>query len=267
MGALHAGHLAHPAAARAAGAGAVLVSVFVNPTQFDDPADLAAYPRAIEADAAACAASGVDAVFAPATGALYPPGVPAAAVDVPALTAAPELEDAHRPGHFAGVARVVTKLLGLCRPELATFGRKDLQQLRLVQAIATDLCLGVEIVEVPTLREPDGLALSSRNQRLDPRSRQAAAAISASLAAAHAAHAGGAGSGGEAAEALRAGLAAEPSLGVDYAEVRDAGTLRPPEPGGGRPLAALVAARVGGVRLIDNLLLGEALPAELARPA
>ena len=256
MGALHAGHLAHVAAARAAGAGTVLVSVFVNPTQFDDPADLAAYPRTLDADAAACRDAGVDAVFAPAAEAVYPPGAPAAAVDVPALTAGLGLEDAHRPGHFAGVARVVTKLLALCRPELATFGRKDLQQLRLVQALAADLCLGVDVVEVPTLREPDGLAMSSRNTRLGPAAREAATALSAALAAAHAA------GGSDAGAALRARLAAEPRVEVEYAAVRDAATLAAPG-APDTPLAALVAARVGGVRLIDNLLLGEPLPAEL----
>ena len=258
MGALHAGHLAHAAAARDAGAASVLVSIFVNPTQFDDPADLAAYPRCLEADTAACAAAGVDAVFAPAPEVLYPPGTPAAAVDVPALTSGLGLEDAHRPGHFAGVARVVVKLLALCRPDLATFGHKDLQQLRLVQALAADLCLGVRIVEVPTVREPDGLAMSSRNARLDPAARRAAAAIHRALLAAEAAATRG---GAAAAEgALRRALAAEPALAVEYAAVRDAATLKPahapaPAPAPGTPLAALVAARVGGVRLIDNLLL------------
>ncbi len=248
MGTLHAGHLAHAAAARAAGAATVLVSVFVNPTQFDDPADLAAYPRQPEADAAACANAGADAVFAPDAAALYPPGAPAATVDVPALTTGLGLEDAHRPGHFAGVARVVVKLLALCRPDLATFGRKDLQQLRLVQALAADLCLGVGIVEVPTLREPDGLAMSSRNARLDPAARRAAAGIHRALRAAeHAA----AQPGGEPAAALRRALAEEPALGVEYAEVRDAATLRR-SPAAGVPRVALVAARVGGVRLVDN---------------
>lgn len=277
MGALHAGHLRHISAAREAGARTVLVTVFVNPTQFNDPADLAAYPRTLEADAKACESAGASALFAPQPEAFYPPGQAAVLVDVPSLTRGLGLEDAFRPGHFEGVARIVTKLLAAVRPDLATFGRKDLQQLRLVQALVADLCLGVEILEIPTLRESDGLAMSSRNARLGADERRIAAALPASLAAAHAAAASPSGQhpsrGSEALRALKTGLASQRGLQVEYAEVRNADTLgeiaplAPLDPSdktepSHAPLVAMVAARVGPVRLLDNLFLDEPLPFE-----
>ncbi len=253
MGALHAGHrsLIERAAAEC---DVVAVSIFVNPTQFGDAGDLANYPRTLAADLEVVAAAGGSMVFAPSVGEMYPepPGVPTTTVSVPGLSA--RWEGASRPGHFDGVATVVVKLLnaaGRCR---AYFGEKDFQQLAVVRSVVRDLMLPVEVVGCPTVRDPDGLALSSRNVRLAPHERQAALVLSRALRSGAALLATGA-SDPAAVEALMAAeVAAEPSVGLDYAVVVHADDLEParscPTP---RPLRLLIAAQVGPVRLIDNL--------------
>jgi pantoate--beta-alanine ligase len=250
MGALHEGHRSLVRVARERAA-TVVVSVFVNPTQFGPGEDFDRYPRTWDADVAALADEGVDVVFHPPVDEVYPPGAVGVTVDPGPLGSA--LEGAVRPGHFAGVLTVVAKLFGLVRPDLAFFGEKDYQQLTLIRAMARELALGVEVVGAPTVREDDGLALSSRNRYLSPEQRAAAGTISAALRA-------GAAVGSEGAEAVlvaaRAVLAAEPSLLPDYLELTDPDLGPPPAAG---PARLLVAARAGTTRLLDNaaVLLGE----------
>ena len=243
MGALHEGHRTLVRAARARG-GSVVVSVFVNPTQFAPGEDFDRYPRTWDADLAALAEEGADLVFHPPVDEVYPPG--AVGVTVQPGPLGDVLEGAVRPGHFAGVLTVVAKLLGLVRPDVAVFGEKDYQQLTLVRAMARELALGVEVVGVPTVREDDGMALSSRNRYLSPEQRVSAAAISAALRA-------GAAAGPEGADAVlaaaRAVLAAAPDLVPDYLELTD--PRLGPVPAAG-PARLLVAARAGSTRLIDN---------------
>jgi pantoate--beta-alanine ligase len=251
MGALHEGHRTLVRAARDR-AGSVVVSVFVNPTQFGPGEDFDRYPRTWDADLAALAEEGADLVFHPDVDDVYSPGSVGVTVDPGPLGSV--LEGAVRPGHFAGVLTVVAKLFGLVRPDLALFGEKDYQQLTLIQAMARELALGVEVVGVPTVREDDGLALSSRNRYLDPQQRAAAVALSRALRA-------GADAGPQGADAVlaaaRAVLAAEPSLVQDYLELTDT-DLGPASAAG--PARLLVAARAGGTRLLDNIAiqLGEA---------
>ena len=191
MGALHEGHRTLVRAARQA-AGSVVVSVFVNPTQFGPGEDFERYPRTWDDDLAALAEEGADLVFHPRVEEVYPPGAVGVTVDPGPLGSV--LEGAVRPGHFAGVLTVVAKLFGLVRPDLALFGEKDYQQLTLIRAMARELALGVQVVGVPTVREDDGLALSSRNRYLDEGQRAAALTISAALrAGAAAGPAGGTG--------------------------------------------------------------------------
>jgi pantoate--beta-alanine ligase len=245
MGALHAGHLElirH--ARRAPGAVVVAVSIFVNPLQFGPGEDLDRYPRTMDADLEKCRAEGVELVFAPTASTMYGED---AQVTVHPGPLGDELEGAVRPGHFAGVLTVVTKLFGIVRPQLAYFGEKDYQQLVLVRRMARELNLGVDVIGVPTVREPDGLALSSRNVYLDAEQRERAAALSAALTAARHAASGGAESAMEAAEKV---LAAELELAVDYLALRDPELGPAPEAG---PARLLVAARLGGTRLIDNI--------------
>lgn len=258
MGALHAGHLAlmEEARRRVGAGGLVALSVFVNPTQFGPAEDLARYPRDLDADVARCAAAGVDAVFAPSPGEMYPPGdqtrVRVAALAVP-------LCGPTRPVHFEGVATVVTKLLALAGPCVAVFGRKDYQQLRVVTRLARDLFLPVEVVGLATVREPDGLALSSRNRYLGPADRARAAAVPASLRAARALYARGERGTLALLDATSRRLAGAVD-GVDYIELRDADELTAPVtpmPDGARAVLA-VAVTIGGTRLIDNTVLGEA---------
>ena len=236
MGAFHEGHLALFRAARDA-SDVVVVSLFVNPTQFDAADDLARYPRDEEADARAAEAAGVDVLFAPPPQELYPPGfdtwVEPGAVAV-------GLEGSARPGHFRGVATVCTKLITIVAPDAAWFGQKDAQQLAVIRRVAADLDLPVEIVAVPTVRDADGLALSSRNRFLSPSERQAALVLPRALEAAASAHA----AGFDAAAAARAVLETEPSVEIDYVAVADFD---------GPTLAA--AIRVGATRLIDNVRL------------
>jgi pantoate--beta-alanine ligase len=245
MGALHAGHLElirH--ARRAPGAVVVAVSIFVNPLQFGPGEDLDRYPRTMDADLEKCRAEGVELVFAPTASTMYGED---AQVTVHPGPLGDELEGAVRPGHFAGVLTVVTKLFGIARPQLAYFGEKDYQQLVLVRRMARELNLGVDVIGVPTVREPDGLALSSRNVYLNAEQRERAAALSAALTAARHAASGGADAAMEAAEKV---LAAEPELVVDYLALRD--PELGPAPAAG-PARLLVAARLGGTRLIDNI--------------
>lgn len=251
MGALHEGHAALLRAAReATGPGPVVASIFVNPLQFAPGEDLDRYPRTFEADLDLCGREGVDVVFAPAAAEVYPDGEPLVTVEPGPLAA--ELEGTSRPGHFRGVLTVVAKLFGLTRPDLAMFGEKDYQQLVLVRRMSRDLCLGVDVVGVPTVRERDGLALSSRNRYLGPEERRRTAALSRALRAAKEHGAAGAAT---ALAAAAAELEAE-RIEPDYLEIRtpDLAAVDPAAPG---PTDAriLVAARVGTTRLIDNLPL------------
>ena len=239
MGALHAGHLSLVRIARAA-AETVFVSVFVNPRQFDRPDDLNAYPRDLEGDAAKLAAEGVDALYAPAPETVYPPGF-ASTVFVDRLGA--RWEGECRPGHFDGVATVVARLFGQCAPDLAVFGEKDWQQLAIIRRMTTDLALPVGIRTGPTVREADGLAMASRNLRLDAARRALAPRLHAQMQAVAA--------GAETPEAAIAALTAEGFGPVDYLALVDAETLEPcPRDRAGRLLAA---AWLGDVRLIDNI--------------
>jgi len=244
MGALHDGHLALIDAARQH-AQSVIVTIFVNPLQFGPTEDLGKYPRTLDADLARCEASGVDLVWAPANDDVYLGGPAKVRVDPGPF--AVELEGAFRPTHFAGVLTVVAKLFGVTRPAIAYFGEKDFQQLTLIRQMAADLDLGVAVAGVPTVREPDGLALSSRNVFLSPKERERALVLSRALRAGADAATGGP----EAAVAAGwAMLATEPSVAVDYFELR--GTDLGPAPSSGEA-RLLVAAKVGTTRLIDNI--------------
>jgi len=243
MGALHAGHLANISAARQR-CDAVVVSIFVNPMQFNQAADLARYPRPLEADLALCEQAGVDLVWAPDVETVYRGGP--AQVWLAAGALADQMEGPHRPGHFDGVLTVVGKLLNSIRPDLAFFGEKDYQQLILVRRMVYDLDLDVQVMAVPTVREPDGLALSSRNVFLSAPERIRAAALNAALLAGQAA----AGSAEAVLGAARAVLAAVEGIDVEYLEVRDPDLGPAPEKGEAR---LLVAATVGHTRLIDNI--------------
>jgi pantoate--beta-alanine ligase len=236
MGALHAGHLALIRAARAS-CDVVVVSLFVNATQFNAPDDLARYPRDEAADAAAAEEAGVDLLFAPAAEEVYPAGFD---TWVEPGKLATILEGASRPGHFRGVATVCTKLFTIVEPHLAFFGQKDAQQVAVVRRLVIDLHLPLEIVTVPTVRDPDGLALSSRNRFLSPAERATALALPRAIEAGVVAQAGG----GDAVAAARSALHAEPGLMVDYVAVADFD---------GPTLVA--AVRVGDTRLIDNARL------------
>jgi len=247
MGALHAGHAALVDTAReVVGPGAaVVVSVFVNPLQFAPGEDLDRYPRTFDADLAVAAEQGADVVFAPTVAEVYPGGDPQVTVEPGPLGSV--LEGATRPGHYRGVLTVVAKLFGLVRPDVAVFGQKDYQQLVLVRRMAEDLCLGVDVVGAETVRQDDGLALSSRNAYLTVEQRAAARALSAALRAGAAAGARG---GDAVRSAARAVLDAEPAVEVDYLVLTAPDLAEPPAYGEGR---LLVAARVGSTRLIDNV--------------
>lgn len=250
MGALHDGHVSLMQFARPL-AQTLVVSIFVNPTQFAAGEDLDSYPRTFDEDLERCAAAGVDVVFAPTVEEMYPAGLEGTvAVDPGPLASI--LEGAQRPTHFRGVLTVVAKLFGLVRPDVAVFGEKDYQQLTLIRLMSRELCLGVEVVGCPTVREQDGLAMSSRNRYLAPSERHRAAAISAALrAGANAAHAG-ATAALEAAEKVLADAGIDP----DYLVLADPDLGPAPTSGTAR---MLVAARVGTPRLLDNLsvTLGE----------
>ncbi len=250
MGALHEGHLSLVRASRERDATTV-TTIFVNPAQFGPSEDLAAYPRNEARDLSLLDAEGVQVVYAPPVEEVYPAGFQTY-VSVEALST--RLEGASRPGHFRGVATVVTKLLALTRPQRAYFGRKDAQQLRVIRRLNTDLDLGAEIVGMPIVREPDGLALSSRNVYLSPAERVAALCLSRGLRSAAAGYA----EGERDAVALRAcvlrAIEAEPLARLDYVSVADDATLDELEVVD-RPALVSVAAWVGKTRLIDNIEL------------
>ncbi len=249
MGALHAGHATLVARARERAA-SVVVTVFLNPLQFGPGEDLARYPRTLDADLELAASHGADLVFAPAPDVVYPDGEPGVRVSAGPLGSV--LEGASRPGHFDGVLTVVAKLLHLTRPDVALFGQKDAQQLLLVRRMVRDLDLGVEVVAVPTVREPDGLAMSSRNRYLTPFDREVALVLQRALAAGAAAAAEGPSAVRRAARDV---LVAEPAARVDYLALVDPHDLADvPEHHRGEALLA-VAARVGATRLIDNVPL------------
>jgi pantoate--beta-alanine ligase len=257
MGALHVGHVALIAEAKRRAA-SVAVSIFVNPTQFGPNEDFGRYPRALDSDVEKCEAAGAAIVFAPSAPAMYPPG-DETRVHVGPTAAA--LCGAYRPGHFEGVATVVAKLFALAGPCVAVFGRKDYQQLQVIKRLTTDLFLPVEIIGVRTVRETDGLAMSSRNAYLSASQRAAALAIPRGLSAAARAFAAGERRAGALAEEARAEVAKVASS-IDYVSVADPETLRvlePEEEAGERALCAL-ALRLGGTRLIDNMVLGEEPP-------
>jgi pantoate--beta-alanine ligase len=244
MGALHDGHATLVRAARA-DADHVVATIFVNPLQFGPAEDFNRYPRTVEADLGMLRELGVAAVFVPPVGEVYPAGEPTVWVAPGAI--ASTLEGAHRPGHFDGVLTVVLKLLNLTRADLAFFGEKDYQQLSLIRSMVDDFNVPVDIVGVETVREPDGLALSSRNRYLSTTDRTAALALSRALRAGVTAGAGGAAA---ALAAARTVLDSEPRLALDYLALTDP-RLGPVPPTG--PARLLVAAKVAGTRLIDNV--------------
>jgi pantoate--beta-alanine ligase len=252
MGALHEGHLALIAQGKKQ-ASRVAATIFVNPLQFNDPGDLARYPRQEEADLAKLAEGGCDLVWLPTPEQLYPAGF---ATTVSVRGVSERWEGAHRPGHFDGVATVVTKLLLAVRPDLAIFGEKDWQQLAVIRRVKADLGLGISILGHPTVREPDGLAMSSRNALLTDEQRQAASALPRALA--------------EAARSIREGAAVDPALqtatnrltaagfsSLDYLALVDERTLEPLS-APAEHMRLIAAATLGRVRLIDNLAVADA---------
>lgn len=262
MGALHQGHLTLIRAAKRVSGAVVVVSVFVNPLQFGRGEDLDAYPRTLDDDLNALRAEGVEIAFTPTTEDMYPVGVRTTVAPGP-LGA--ELEGSSRPTHFAGVLTVVLKLFNVVQPDRVFFGEKDYQQLILIRQMVTDFDLGVQVVGVPIVREPDGLAMSSRNRYLDPVQREQAGALSAALLAGmYAASTGVSG----ALDAARAVLDEVPALKVEYLEVRDPNLGPAPVEGMGR---LLVAARLGRTRLLDNIAidigLGSGTDRQLSSPA
>jgi pantoate--beta-alanine ligase len=250
MGALHAGH-ASLIARSAAENDRTVVTIFVNPLQFGPREDFRRYPRAFARDAALCRRAGAAAVFAPSAAGLYPPGFQTG-VDPGPL--ARRWEGESRPGHFRGVATVVTILLNATAPDRAYFGQKDYQQARIIARLVEDLRLPVRVRVLPTVREPDGLAMSSRNAYLSPVQRRQALALIRGLRDGRAAIRAGARRGALVASIVRRGIARSGGAVVDYAAVVDAASLEPLSTLRGR-VALLVAARVGRTRLIDNLLV------------
>jgi len=248
MGALHAGHIALVRLARRR-AKRVVVSIFVNPAQFAPHEDFASYPRTLATDLDALAPLGVDLVWAPSPELMYPAGF--ATRVVPEGAAVAGLEDKFRPHFFDGVATVVTKLFTQCRPDLAFFGEKDFQQLKVVTRLAQDLNLGVRVVGAPTVRERDGLALSSRNAYLSGEERATAPTLHRALTACAAAIEGGSAIAAAVAHARR--TIEQAGFALDYLEARHAGTLAPIASASDGPVRLLVAARLGRTRLIDNI--------------
>jgi pantoate--beta-alanine ligase len=248
MGFLHQGHLALVDEARRR-TDAVIMSIFVNPLQFGPAEDLARYPRDLPRDRTLAAERGVDALFAPSSDTMYPRG---SEVRVTPGPSADRWEGASRPGHFTGVLTVVAKLLHLVEPDVAVFGRKDVQQLTLVRQMVRDLNWPVEIAAVPTVREPDGLALSSRNTYLSPDDRARAVLLSRALQAAHLAWRNGERRAAALEELVRRELAREPRVVVEYVSIVEPETLAPVTTVAPDSVVA-IAARVGSTRLIDNI--------------
>jgi pantoate--beta-alanine ligase len=252
MGALHDGHRALISSAFDR-ADQVIVTIFVNPLQFNQTADFDSYPRPIDDDLDACSSAGVDAVYAPTAATMYPTGfqthvVPGELAD--------RLEGPMRPGHFRGVTTVVAKLFGATEPDVAIFGRKDYQQLAIIRRMVIDLDRDVEIVGIPIVREPDGLALSSRNVRLTDDDRAAAIVLSRALTAGRECFIGGERDAGVVRGLVAARIEAEPRAALEYVEVVDAVTLEPVARLD-RSAVVLTAAWFGDVRLIDNIMLGD----------
>ena len=255
MGALHAGHLSLVELARGEN-DIVVVSIFVNPIQFGPGEDFERYPRDLARDTQMLARAEVDAIYQPSLQVMYPRD---STTRVHVGGVAEPLEGERRPGHFEGVATVVTKLFAAVEPDRAYFGQKDAQQVAVVQRLTRDLDLGVEVRVGPIVREPDGLALSSRNVYLDAGERKAALALSAALREAATAYASGERDPGRLHAVLEARLRAEPLVQVDYAEVVDPATFRKPAGAHSEPLA-VVAARIGKTRLLDNHDLTKPFP-------
>jgi pantoate--beta-alanine ligase len=254
MGALHEGHLSLIRRCRADD-DLTLMSLFVNPTQFNSPSDLDRYPRDLDADARMARAEGVDIIFAPTVEGIYPAGY-VTYVSVERLT--DRWEGAFRPGHFRGVATVCTKLFTICRPHKAYFGQKDYQQSLVVRRLVADLNLDLEIVVLPTVREADGLALSSRNVLLSPEERRQATVLSRALVRAQAAVRAGERDARRLGTAIEQEIQSAPLAVLDYVGVCDPETLEPLEEMTGKTVV-LVAARFGTTRLIDNVLLEPSL--------
>ncbi len=252
MGALHDGHVSLVRFARERGCDAVAATVFVNPTQFGPGEDYGKYPRDESGDLAKLSSAGADAVFLPAAADMYPAGH-RTFVEVTGVSEG--LCGASRPGHFRGVATVVAKLFNIGKPHVAVFGEKDYQQLAVIRRMARDLDFDVEIAGAPTVREKDGLAMSSRNAYLLGADRAAARCLSRGLFAARDLFAAGERDAGKLAAEARARIEAEPRARFEYAEARDPETLEPLS-GSAERLTILVAARVGPARLIDNITLG-----------
>ncbi|HEY7467375.1 MAG TPA: pantoate--beta-alanine ligase [Dehalococcoidia bacterium] len=252
MGALHEGHLALVRAARYANQ-RVIVSIFVNPTQFGPNEDFAAYPRDTQRDLDLLRAEAVDFVFMPSAEEMYPPGFDTA-IDAGMITE--PLEGAHRPGHFLGVATVVLKLFNIVQPTRAYFGRKDAQQLAVIRHVVRDLDLDVEIVPIDTVREPDGLAMSSRNAYLSPAERRSALVLWNALSLAREMWTRGARDAEAFRKRLRELIEDEESARIDYVSVADPETLREVDRIQG-PVLVSLGVRIGRTRLIDNITLGE----------
>jgi len=251
MGALHAGHLALVKEARAA-CDVVVVSIFVNPQQFNDRADLDNYPRDLTVDAATLAEYEADYVFAPEVSEIYPEGF-ATYVSVEGITES--MEGAARPGHFRGVATVVTILLNTIRPDLAYFGQKDAQQLAVIKRLASDLGFETEIVVIPTVREESGLAMSSRNSLLSDEEREKAAVLINALREAKTEFKKGERNASDLAQIVRDRMAAEPIARLDYVSVVDRETLRDLDKVGDEEALIAAAVYIGDIRLIDNVIL------------
>lgn len=251
MGALHEGHMALVRAAKAR-CPFVAASIFVNPTQFGPKEDFSKYPRTFEPDRQKLEAAGVDLLFAPSVEEMYPAG---ATTFVTVEEIGNRLDGRSRPGHFRGVATVVTKLFHIVEPDLAFFGQKDAAQVTIIRRMIRDLMFPVELIVVPIVREPDGVALSSRNVYLSPEERKQATVLSRALREVEARYLAGESNSVKLIETAQKAIASEPSVRVDYIEIVDAATLEP------RPLAqngtlVAVAAFVGSTRLIDNIVLG-----------
>jgi pantoate--beta-alanine ligase len=251
MGALHAGHMALVEQARAAN-DAVIATLFVNPTQFGPDEDLSSYPRTLESDLQKLAAAGVDLVFTPTPQVMYPAGFQ---TYVNVGQVAQPLEGAHRPGHFRGVATVVAKLFNLTQPQRAYFGQKDAQQVVVIRRVVSDLNLPVEVVAVPTVREADGLALSSRNAYLTAEQREAATVLSRALDAAAEQYAAGKRHPDALRDAMWTMLRAEPLARVDYVSAADAVTLAELDAPTEGPVLVSLTVQIGQPRLLDNRLL------------
>jgi len=250
MGALHAGHMSLIAHAKN-NAPAVAVSIFVNPTQFGPKEDYTKYPRPIEDDLDKCEQAGVDFIFSPSAEEIYPPGAPDVVVDLPTMTSV--LEGKHRPGHFKGVCQVVAKLFNIIQPTVACFGQKDFQQLRVIEAMVEALDMPIDIIACPTLRDPDGLAMSSRNAYLTPEDRQKALSISRALMMGYKEFKDGVRQTNRLITTMQK-VMLEQHLSIDYVAAVDPETLKPVEKIEAPTLLA-IAARVGVTRLIDNTVV------------